>query len=256
MKSLLPLCLVLSVGLIACQAPAPEAAAPEPVQEQIQPSDLTLEEILDRHIEALGGRDALDAVQSVQMKGAITSPDYSGVPVTVSIRDGERYKLEIDKQGARTVFGYNGTMAWEIAAAMGKVDPTPMDDAELPSFRRDADISGVLVDYQDDDYQVEVEGKTDRGYKLHAAFDNGDEKDFILDPETFLITQTLEDRLIMGETVKQKRQFGDYREVGGRLWPFKRSTEIAQAGYRQSIVWDEITVNPELSDDVFEMPTE
>lgn len=257
MKSLLPLYLVLSIGLVACQAPGPESAAPEPVQqEEMQASDLSLEEILERHVEALGGRDALDAVQTVEMKGSFTSRDYSGSPITVSIRDGERYKLAIDEPNSRTVFAFDGTAAWEIAEAMGRPEPTPMPESELPSFRRDADIAGVLVDYQDDGYQVEVLGKTDRGYKLQATYDDGKQQTFLLDPESFLIIEVLEDRSVMGNPARQRRQFGDYREVGGRQWWFKRSTEIAPMGIRQAITWDEITVNPELPDELFEMSSQ
>jgi hypothetical protein len=102
-------------------------------------------EIVDRHVKAVGGREAILAHKSMHAKGTLSVPS-SGVsgPVDVYGAAPDRVLVKSTIPGIGDVLeGYNGTHAWSISPMTG---PTLKTGKELEQTKLDADFYGELRD--------------------------------------------------------------------------------------------------------------
>lgn len=131
---------LLSVPLLA-QAPATRAPASSPSSAEL-PDART---IVDRHIQAIGGRAAILAHKSMHASGTLSMPGngISG-PVDVYGAAPDRVLLRTTVAGiGEIVDAYDGKIAWSINPMTG---PSLKSGKELEQTKIDADFYGELRD--------------------------------------------------------------------------------------------------------------
>jgi hypothetical protein len=129
---------LLSVSLSA-QAPAAKAPATTPAE---LPDART---IVDRHIKAIGGRDAILSHKSMHAIGTLSIPS-SGIsgPVDIYNAAPDRALVKTSVPGiGEIVDAYNGSHAWSISPMTG---PTLKSGKELEETKLDADFYSELRD--------------------------------------------------------------------------------------------------------------
>jgi outer membrane lipoprotein-sorting protein len=218
----------------------------------------TVDEVIARHVAARGGMDKLKAVQSVRMSGRMTMGPGLEAPVSVEVKRPHRMRMEMQFQGMTAIQAFDGTSGWMIMPFGGRTDPQPMSPDDVKDAEEMADIDGALVDYKAKGHAVEMVGKeavegTD-AYKLKLKLKNGDERYVFLDAEYFMEIRNEGKRKIRGSDVEVEASFGDFKEVGGILFP--HSIEQAPKGspQKQKITIDKIEINPAVDDSRFKMP--
>ena len=180
-----------------------------------QPAELSLDEILARHVQAVGGRDKIDAIHSViqhleYREGSFVIPDAFIArmrPYYKTIGDPKDLKVDVNE-------GYDGS-AWEYYGDPGVVIRTV--GAAAAAARHGIEIIDSLVDAKLMGTQVELlgnrtfEGKS--AYKLHVTLSDGFEKELFLDSDSFLIVGDRRSAKIhaFGEPVLSENRIGDYR---------------------------------------------
>jgi zinc protease len=99
--------------------------------------------ILDRHVEAIGGRRAVLAHKSIYVKGSLTMP-AAGIGGTVEVYSAAPNKLlmkvAIDGVG-EVAEGFDGTHAWSMSPMTG---PMLQEGKALEQKRLDAEFHGEL----------------------------------------------------------------------------------------------------------------
>ena len=102
-------------------------------------------EIIDRHIKALGGRDALTKFSSHHVRGKVELPSQGMTgEVEIFAARPNRIKVITSLPGVgQSMEGYDGTTAWQIHPAMG---PRLLEGKELDQSRRLADFYSELHD--------------------------------------------------------------------------------------------------------------
>jgi hypothetical protein len=130
---------LLSASLFA-QAPAPALTQP-PASAEL-PDART---IVDRHIKAVGGREAILAHKSMHARGTLSVPS-SGMsgPVEMYGAAPDRVLVKASIQGIGEITdGFNGTHAWSINPMMG---PSLKTGKEFEQTKLDADFYSDLRD--------------------------------------------------------------------------------------------------------------
>lgn len=220
----------------------------------------TADEIIQKNIEAKGGLAKIKAVQTVRMSGKMMMGGGMEAPMIMELARPGKLRMEFTFQGMTGIQAYDGKSGWAVMPFMGKKDPEPMSPDDLKQVEDQADIDGMLVDYKEKGHQVEYLGKGEvEGtpvHKLKVTKKNGDLVTLYLDADSFLEIKADGKTSVRGQEVEGETVFGDYKEVGGLVFPhsIQSKPKGAPDGAGVSISIASIEINPDLPASRFEMP--
>jgi hypothetical protein len=187
----------------------------------------TADEIINKHIAAIGGKDAWKKVNSLVMEGAL---NVQGAEISVTIRQlhmkGQRQDISF---GGMTGFVINTpTEGWMFLPFQGQQKPEPQP-AELVKEESDGlDVQGNLIDYKEKGHSVEYLGTEDvegtECHKLKVNRKNSGEQTLFLDPDSYFIIRSVTKSKAMGQEMDVRTDFSDYRDVSSVKIPFSIST--------------------------------
>jgi outer membrane lipoprotein-sorting protein len=190
------------------------------------------------------------------MSGKLLAGPGIEAPFTIEIKKPGRLRFEVVVQGMTIVQAVDGDVGWTIQPMTGKKDAERMTPDDLKETQDQADFEGPLVDYKKKGHKVELAGKekiegTD-AYKLKVTKKNGDTEYIYLDADAFLEIKSEGKRIVRDTPVEFDSTTGDYKDVGGVMFPF--SAEIGAKGQKVKLSFTKIEVNPKIDDARFKMP--
>ena len=230
-------------------------AAPAVAQE----ADLTVDQIVQKHTEALGGAAKLKAIQSFKATGkASLMGGQIEAPVVLQIKRPNSMRMDMDIQGKSLVQAFDGTTAWMINPFVGSTDPQKSSEEDTKSMRDEADmIEGNLIDYKAKGNTVELIGKEDvegsPAYKLKVTKKSGNIEYQYLDAQTFLQIKNTGKRKQMGQEFDSETIPGNYKPVNGVMMPFSISQKMNGNPVLQ-ITMDKIEANVPVDEALFKFP--
>lgn len=222
---------------------------------------MTLEQILDHHYEAIGGLDAWSSVSTAKFVGTLSAPNGFEAPFTMMFKTPDKSRLEFTFQGMTGVQAVDGNLAWQIMPFMGKTEPEPMPEEQARLMIEQTDFDGPLVNWQEDGHKVEYEGIDDiegtETHKLKVTLANGDVRYYFLDSDAFLPIMVTAKVTLQGQKVDMQTTYSDYKEVGGLMLAhsFEQQQVGAPQGQSQVFTVDSAELNVEMADDQFSMPS-
>ena len=218
----------------------------------------TADEIVEKNIQARGGRDKIKAVQTLRMTGTMKIGSGMEAPFTLEMARPAKARMEFTLQGMTAVQAYDGKTGWALMPFLGKKDAEPMAAEELSQMEEQSDLDGALVDYKEKGHQVEYLGKADLEgtpvHKLKVTLKNGKVVTYYVDAEHFLELKTESKNKIQGQEMETETLIGDYKEVGGVLFAHSMESKIKGGPTAMSMSIAKIEVNPEFAASRFEMP--
>lgn len=219
----------LACALVAGSAAAQvRATAPVPPDQEATPLP-PAQTIIDRHIEAVGGRAAIKSHNSVNIKGAVSIP-ANGMTGTLEVFAARPNKtlVKTTLAGIGDVMeGFDGTVAWSISPMTG---PMLATGEELAQKARDADFDGALGIASKYDAIKTLEKTTFEGrpvYKIALTRKGGGGDDIeFYDVETGLKAGGIMERKNPMGTISVTSAVSDYKKFGKLLQPtvMKQST--------------------------------
>jgi outer membrane lipoprotein-sorting protein len=224
----------------------------------VSASAQTADEIIDKNIKARGGLEKMKAVQSMKVTGKMKMGPMEA-PFTAVKKRPDNFRFEFTIQGMTGIQAYDGTTGWMVMPFMGKKDPEALSADMLKEIKDEADFDGPLVDYKTKGNKVEYIGKEDvqgtPAYKLHVTTKDGIETNVFLDAESYLEIKSESKRKIQGQEIEGETILGDYKDVGGLLFPMSVESHAKGKEGAQSITIEKIDLNPSAVDAaMFHMP--
>jgi hypothetical protein len=222
----------------------------------------TADELVEKYIQAKGGRDKIKAVKTMRMTAKMTMGQGMEAPVVMELVPAEhKLRMEFTLQGMTGVQAYDGTNGWQVMPFLGKTDPEPMTGDDLKDVKENADlVEGPLFNYKDKGNTVAYLGKGDLEgtpvQKLKLTKKDGDVTTIYLDADSYLELKDETTRTIRGQATDLETTFGNYKQVEGLTLPFTIETKLkgAAGGQSQAIIVDKIEVNTAIPASRFEMP--
>jgi zinc protease len=179
--------------------------------------------ILDRYVEAVGGRDAAERIQTYVLKGTFEMTGRpERLPVEVYFKRPDRSLMVIDLPGlGKLRRGQSGGAGWSQSPFGDVVEGTP---GELREVERDHDIYGstnLRALYR----EVRLESRGRLGgrdvFVVEGRPEKGPAEKMLFDAETGLLSRWDVVRRRPGQpTVHARISLDDYRDVGGVKVPF------------------------------------
>jgi outer membrane lipoprotein-sorting protein len=220
--------------------------------------DLTLDQVLANHYEALGGLDAIRGMETATFVGRMAMGPGAEAPFKMYFKRPMMARMEFTMQGMTGIQAFDGETAWMIMPFMGKSDPEVMADDQAKNMQEQADIDGPLVDWQEKGHTVELIGLEEvdgtEAYKIKVDLANGDVRHHFLDSEYFITIKQEGKTTMHGNEMEFETILSDYKEVGGLMFPHSVESKPKDAPTGQVITIDEIEVGIEVPDDLFAMP--
>jgi len=217
----------------------------------------TADDIVAKHIQAMGGMEKIKAVQGVRLTGKMSAQGME-FPFTTEIVRPNKVRTEFTVQGMTGVQAFDGEKGWMLMPFMGKKDPEEMPSDQLQRMRDDADIDGVLVDYKDKGSKLELLGKEDLegspAYKMRLTKKNGDVLTLFLDAESHLLLKQISKIDMMGQEVEGETTFGNFKDVGGMMFPHSMDSKAAGQPGGMAMTIDKVEINPTIDTTRFSMP--
>ncbi len=220
----------------------------------------TADEIIDKHIDAIGGISKIDSVKSQKVTGFMSMQGMD-IPITIYLKNNEMILVEIYVQGMKILQGYDGKMGWMINPMTGSKKPEKMDDETAKSLKEEADLGGKLLKYKEKGYTAEFVGKEDMEgtdvYNIKITDKDGESTNFLIDAGSYLILKSKAKRKVMGKTVESETTFGNYKKIEGMVMPFLIESKVTGMDVgSQKVLIDKVEFNVNLDDEIFKMPAE
>lgn len=217
----------------------------------------TADEVINKYLDARGGKEKLTAIKSVYMEGSRQMMGNE-VPVKVTIVGGKLFRTDFEFSGTNYYTITTPTEGWSYFPMRGTgAEPIPAE--RLKGMQGQLDIAGALVDYTAKGNKVVLDGKeTINGkdcYKLKLTQADGKESTYYINAKTNLLEQTKTTAKMMGRDGKQTERelitdYSDYQAVDGVLFPHT----IANPGAGQaagSTTFDKIELNKSVAESLY-----
>lgn len=191
------------------------------------PGGLTVEQVLDKYLVAVGGAEAAAALTSYIARGTYSGygPEGTPRPVELYARSPNQKTIVIREPGAGdNTTTFSGTSAWH-SAPYRPYDVLELHDAELESARAEAEltfpanIKQVLTGMRtSDDF---IDGRI---LKVVQGFKGAAIVTMYFDDETGLMTRLVRSTPSPVGRLPVRIDYSDYRDVAGLMMPFKWTT--------------------------------
>ena len=227
----------------------------------------TVDQVVTKYVQALGGQQALQNAKTRVMTGTQTTRDLVSTPVTVQEKNTGQYRIDIASQPNPSIRASNGTAAWAVGGGGGRGgggDPNAPRDLtgfQMQQGLRLADFALAL--HAKERFTTPLVNKayeTVNGRPVvvitGTPYPNVTEQ-LSFDRETgLLLRRTVQTTsggtglniMNLGEQI----DYSDYRDVAGVKVPHT----VRHATHNQvtTLKFADVKINPPVADDVFAKP--
>jgi outer membrane lipoprotein-sorting protein len=216
----------------------------------------TADEIVNKHIEALGGKAKLNAIKTIytEYDMEVMNNQASGVSYLVN---GKGYRNEIDFGGQKIIQCVTDKGGWGINPMMGQTAPEAMPEDQVKSSQGQLAVGGPLMDYASKGNTVELQGRDTlngvNAFKLKVKSKEGTETTMWIDPTTYYILKSTNKATISGQEVETSAVFSNYKKTDyGYVMPTNTELTLPQ-GFSLNITNKKVEINKDIDPKIFEM---
>ena len=214
----------------------------------------TADEIISKHIAALGGAENWRKINSVIQVGSMS----------VQGADIEMTMTGVHKVGTRqdiSLMGMTGyqivtpTEGWSFMPFQGQATPEAITADDLKDSQDGLDLHGPLLDYAEKGNTVEFLGKDDvdgtEAFKLKVTLKGGKVQTHYLDTKTYYIIKSVETRNANGQEMELATSYSNYTKLPEGIWmPMSVSVPLGP-GFVAEMTISKIEINKPVDPSVF-----
>jgi hypothetical protein len=209
----------------------------------------TAEEIVAKHIDAIGGAEAWKKVNSVKMEGTM-QVQGAELAVTITVLNGKGARQDLSIMGMTGYQIVTPTEGWNYMPFQGQTTPEAMTAEDLAEYQDDLDAQGNLIDYAAKGHTVELMGKDDvdgtECFKLKITKKGGKSETIFVDPKSYLILRSVELRKANGQEIEVATNYSNYEKLPeGIIVPKSMTLPFGE------LIISKITINGDVDETAF-----
>lgn len=218
--------------------------------------DWSLEQVLDKVADANGGKDALESVTNVRIRGNIVGQDNT-VEFLLLKKRPSMMRLRLSFKGRAVEVGFNGFTGWRRHSEGDSQKVVSITGDDLDELELEADFDGPLVGPAGENvtrtlYDIERIDRVD--YFIIEVTKPNIVSHHYVDSRTFREMKLIQKRtLSSGEVSETTTYYHDYARFGS-IWIAMRSERHLPGGQTETVTVEKVDVNPGLLDRAFDMP--
>ena len=186
-----------------------------------------LDEIIAKHIEAVGGADNWAKIKTMKMEGIMK---VQGMDIQITM-------LQVDKTAMRqniTAMGMTGysivtaTEGWRYMPFQGQTKPEPITADELKISQVQLYILDAFITYKELGKTIEYLGTEDiegtECHKIKMVDKNELETTYFMDPDNYLVIKQISKGKLNGQEFENAQSISNYKKLDeGILYPMNIS---------------------------------
>ncbi|HET7899403.1 MAG TPA: hypothetical protein VFL47_17070 [Flavisolibacter sp.] len=213
------------------------------------------DEIIAKHLEAVGGKEKLTGISSVKM----TSTNQvmgNEAPASITILNGKGFRSEAEMMGSKMIQVYTDKGGWMVNPMMGSSDPQPLPEEQAKAGAGQIYVEPFL-DYAAKGSKAEYLGQEKvnsvNAYKIKLTDKNGMVTNYFFDPSTYYTIQATRTAEMMGQQMEVTVSYSDFKKTDYG-WVVPQTTEINMGGqFAITSKLKNIEVNAPVDAAIFEM---
>jgi hypothetical protein len=211
----------------------------------------TAEEIVNKSIDAVGGKDAIAAVKSIVYNQSLEVAGNE-VASTTTIVAGKGWKLDIDYQGMKIDNVITDHGGWTVNPPMGQATPVALPDDQVKQGVARLSVFPLQA-WSVNGGKLELQGKDTADYKVHLTNTVGTDVVYYINQKTFLVDKSDITASANGQTAVITTHYSDYRKTdAGLLVPY--SMVLDQPQLSLTFTTKSVDVNKTIDPAIFDMP--
>ena len=203
--------------------------------------DVTAEEVIEAYLNAIGGREKLEAIEALRMKAEATVQGVSVQMDNITTQDSKLRAEQITPMGTMTQV-YDGAKGY-VVTPQGTQE---LNGPQLDMMKEEALLFSPLR-YQDEGFKTELTGTEEvddvLAYVLKVTYPSGNQQTEYYDQETGL--------LVKEDNAQGSVYFQDYSEQDGLQLPQKMVAETPMGNLEFNVTSYEI--NPDIEEGIFKV---
>ena len=213
----------------------------------------SVDEVINKYLQAAGGPTALNAVTSRVVKGSLDVVGVSrgGTFEIYTVAPNKSLTIMQPAAGETIKVGYNGSIGW----MQTKTGVRLLKGAELVSVKNDSDFF-ALLHVKDSYAKLTLVGKSKIGYREVYVIDmqpaSGATDRLFLDAQTFLPARLNTVRMLQGASIPVEIYYDDWRNADGIKAPYVITLTYQKRTVTMTV--EEIKSNVPVDAKMFEKP--
>ena len=213
-------------------------------------------DILEKMIEASGGRKPLEAIKDTTMAGEMELPSMGmSAAVTIYHKEPNKFRQEMEIMGMMMTNAFDGEVGWMFNPQSNSVEDVTGDQLEESKKGAFEFGNAALLNPEKYGISYEFKGKetveNKEYFVLIQTFPNDEINTMYVDTDTYLLYLVKQKGTdMMGAPVDQEQFLSDYKKVDGVM--AAHSMTVLQGGEEFAIfALTEIKYNSDLEDSLF-----
>lgn len=213
----------------------------------------TMQDIIARHVAAMGGREKIMKLSSVGMSGSFRATgDTADIPLSVNKKHMVGSRMDIianNTSNYQLVTPQNG---WLFTPVQGDTAPRPLMPDLLKSLQAQLDLHGPFINSSEKGYKIEMAGRETMDgilcYNLKVTAPNGNVTVYAISSQTYFIVKTSTKMQQFGGLEDVATSYGNYKQNEDGFWfPYTNIT------YKGKTHFDTIKTNVPVNTELFKL---
>ena len=215
----------------------------------------TADEIINKHVDAIGGKEVLAKVNSIYMEGNASAMG-TDFPTNTTILAGKGFKTVTSVNGSEIIQCFTDTSGWSLNPMTGQATATALPPEMVEKGKSALQIGGELVNFKEKGFTDSLLGREDyngvSAYKVKLT-EPGVEIVYLFDPNTYYTLKTDTKASMNGQDITSTTKYSDYKKTDiGYVVP--TTLGVNNAGYDITITYNKVEVNKAVDPAIFVMP--
>jgi len=214
--------------------------------------------LVAQNIEARGGADAWEAVDTLRITGQMDLGQGMHVPYVMDQKRPDKMCIEFEFDDKTAVQCVAGATGWKLLPYLGRNQPEAMTEQEYREMGGSVAIDGLLFNSAERGNRVKLAGKEvvagRPAVKLEVTLASGAVRWIYIDEESGLDIKLDTMRILSGKPRRVETFYYDWQETNGLLIPRRQESQTEGREESNFLTVDSVIINPPLDDSRFAMP--
>ena len=213
----------------------------------------TVDDIISKHLGAMGGRQKIITLNSAFMTGTFTA---MGATAPINITTTKKHmigsRIDIDADGVNNYQVITPNNGWIFTPIQGDKEPRLLADDQVKVLQVQLDLHGPFINYNEKGIKIEMAGKDSVDgalcYKLKVTSPNTNAMIYFINSQSDLIVKTSTKMFQFGKLEDVETTYSDYKQNDDGYW-----FAYTNAGPRGTTHHIKITTNATVDVNIFKV---